>query len=143
MTDNHITTYADLVPTFIASVLQDYKARNIPLIAKIPDITCDSNNKDSSKRIFLGVPDRFVVNVSKNPNLVVLHRINKKNFLFINLPYEDLYSYSISFLPSKNLGKDSIFFISMFETDEIGDRIFHNFIQFIPTDFQSASLTTV
>lgn len=135
MKDDHITIFPSLIPTFVSSMLQDYKARNIPLIAEIP-VYNSSENRFWPKRIFIGTPDKFVVNINNNPDHIVYYRINKTNFLSINLPFEEPYYYSISYPP--NGDAEPSFLLSIIPND-----ISHSYILFIPTDFQSASLTTV
>lgn len=137
MKDDHITIFPSLIPTFVSSMLQDYKARNIPLIAEIPEY---SENGFWPKRIFLGVLDKFVLNINNNPDHIVYYRINKTNFLSINLPFEEPYYYSISYPP--NGDAEPSFLLSIIPNIYSND-ILYSYIQFIPTDFQSASLTVV
>lgn len=140
MKDDHITIFPSLIPTFVSFMLQDYKARNIPLIAEIP-VYNSSENRFWPKRIFIGTPDKFVVNINNNPDHIVYYRINKTNFLSINLPFEEPYYYSISYPP--NGDAEPSFLLAMYNPDKYSNDISHSYILFIPTDFQSASLTTV
>lgn len=142
MNEDHITTYKDIVPDFISSMLQDFKARKVPLVAQTFSYERQSLLECESIRYFIGVIDKFTININNNPKRLVHYRTKKLNYLAINLPYDNPCLYSINFFPSKEVPQEHTFNLIMYkEHNGMSLNVIRNYIFFYPVDFHTASLT--